>query len=936
MFTPPLVLPGFVFFYIECFHGVQASAPVADQGYLPQNTCRGPDRTCSESLEQPQLQGQSGRLLMQSVQMLSMNGTNESHGVPGTHLTELTHEESPKHAEGAHESQGDPADHPAELEREDVPAIPPSVPPHVKGAGSILHNASPDVLPVPVFVYGKKPCIGDNGSNPLIGDMFEPRCSLAKDLQHVEPRAMEHEEEIEEEIVSIHEAGAQALLIFVYIVLLGIALNHLLGRFLPFVPFTAAIFLTGFTISLLQSITRKMGWVFDPTFDSGVMLWQHANPRLMLYIFLPPLIWGEAMNLNVSMVRRCSYQCMLLAGPGVLLGTSLLGIYAKFCLPYEWDWNTSMLFASILSATDPVAVVAIFNALGVSPRLTMVLSGESLFNDGTAYLLFVLFDLMVTGVTPAPMYIVEFFLRMATIGPLVGYGISALTLAYMGLCGNGGKNAADIVGQALSTVAVAYMTYIWCEELETSAVLGVVAAGYRVAAKGWPRFISRENMHSLWHAIEFAGNTAIFALAGMLFGAVLWDNSSVIDYQDILLLGLTYVACTVIRAIVVATLWIPINYVGTPLSWQEGIVIVFSGMRGAIGLLMAVAADRNEFISNQTGARIMFHMGGMSLLMLGVNGPITPLVLRALGLTDPLQKEKVVAKYKTRIALRTNEELKAKLQNAEFKHLTGDSSITVEDVAKFLPTMKDFQAFPRMATPPGRATPRGVSPGGVADAHRDLRMRSARESYLRVVKQAYWEALDAGVMDRHRPYSLVLIDSADVALMDSQRPIMDWAIVKRALDIGMFKSKTEFARNAHLSYTTLLDFETYIQRNLEVAIAFLHVHENALAEVKSFVGCEWSEEELALHQEVEDQNQEVTAYIDSTDQGHNAEIVKSTRIRLLAGMVLKFQNRQASALAEQGLISDENAAAIEADFNKHMKSLVQLSVTDALTLMGAT
>ena len=50
---------------------------------------------------------------------------------------------------------------------------------------------------------------------------------------------------------------------------------------------------------------------------------------------------------------------------------------ARYVLPYEWDWSTAMLFGSILSATDPVAVVAIFNSLGVSPRLTMLVSGES-------------------------------------------------------------------------------------------------------------------------------------------------------------------------------------------------------------------------------------------------------------------------------------------------------------------------------------------------------------------------------------------------------------------------------------------------------------------------------------------------------------------------------------------------------------------------------
>merc|ERR1740138_1302534 len=174
----------------------------------------------------------------------------------------------------------------------------------------------------------------------------------------------------------------------------------------------------GLIIAVIQAIKRHYGKVVWSSFDKAVALWATADPHLILFIFLPPLVFGEAMSLNVSLVKACFKQCMLLAGPGVLIGTFLTGVAGKFVLPYGWDWNTCLLFGSILSATDPVAVVAIFNSLGVSPRLTMLISGESLFNDGTAYVVFQLMMDVCQGVQPTISQVVAFFLRMTTLGPL--------------------------------------------------------------------------------------------------------------------------------------------------------------------------------------------------------------------------------------------------------------------------------------------------------------------------------------------------------------------------------------------------------------------------------------------------------------------------------------------------------------------------------------
>ena len=111
-------------------------------------------------------------------------------------------------------------------------------------------------------------------------------------------------------------------------------------------------------------------------------MWGNINADIFLFVFLPPLVFGEAMNLNWHHVLGGFWQAVLLAGPGVLIGCVLIGVFAKYLL--NWNWNLAMTFGAILSATDPVAVVALLKSAGASPKLTILIVGESLLNDGSA------------------------------------------------------------------------------------------------------------------------------------------------------------------------------------------------------------------------------------------------------------------------------------------------------------------------------------------------------------------------------------------------------------------------------------------------------------------------------------------------------------------------------------------------------------------------
>lgn len=113
-------------------------------------------------------------------------------------------------------------------------------------------------------------------------------------------------------------------------------------------------------------------------------------------------------------------QSSVLAGPGVLIGAYATGLFMKYCTDLNWSWNLCMIFGSIFSATDPVAVVSLLKTAGTSQNLSMLITGESLMNDGTAYVLFSLYFNIMEGEKYTMMEIIKFFIKNAICSPLLG------------------------------------------------------------------------------------------------------------------------------------------------------------------------------------------------------------------------------------------------------------------------------------------------------------------------------------------------------------------------------------------------------------------------------------------------------------------------------------------------------------------------------------
>lgn len=123
--------------------------------------------------------------------------------------------------------------------------------------------------------------------------------------------------------------------------------------------------------------------------------WKEIDGEVLLLTFLPGLLYKDASSLNVHLFFNALSQCMVFAFPMVLAGTVLTALLLYYVFPYDWSFSLCMTAGSILSATDPVAVAALLEAVGAPPRLKVHIAGEALLNDGSAIVFFTIFGLQL-------------------------------------------------------------------------------------------------------------------------------------------------------------------------------------------------------------------------------------------------------------------------------------------------------------------------------------------------------------------------------------------------------------------------------------------------------------------------------------------------------------------------------------------------------------
>ncbi|MBW2267257.1 MAG: cation:proton antiporter [Deltaproteobacteria bacterium] len=240
----------------------------------------------------------------------------------------------------------------------------------------------------------------------------------------------------------------------------------------------------------------------------------HLSPDVVFSIFLPALIFESGLNLDARQLVKDLAPVLVLAIPALLISTAVIG--TGLALALDVEPITALLFGALISATDPVAVVALFKELGAPQRLRVLVEGEALMNDATAIVVFgILLGVATEGVSPSAgvaARAVGTFLRVFLGGAAVG---AALGLAVSELIRRLRSGRSAVLTLSLVT---AYASFILAEHvLHLSGVMASAAAALSLGVFGVTR-MPRETvtaMEETWELFALVCNSLLFLLLGL-------------------------------------------------------------------------------------------------------------------------------------------------------------------------------------------------------------------------------------------------------------------------------------------------------------------------------------------------------------------------------------------------------------------------------------
>jgi NhaP-type Na+/H+ or K+/H+ antiporter len=378
------------------------------------------------------------------------------------------------------------------------------------------------------------------------------------------------------------------------------------------------------TLFFLGCLLTGYANAYDGTLAEVIELCQRAHPHVILYLLLPPLLFYSALTIEPNIFHKVTAQAVLLAGPGVLIVVMFI---APLCnlFNFGWSWTECFLLAAILSATDPVSVTSALKEMGAPEKLNMIIEGESLLNDGSAYVLFVIFKAMANPITGPDITAGEIcitFLQLAFGGVLWGY-VSGLFISFVLLFV---KNLA-VVQTSLMLCGV-YTTFILAETtLGVSGVLAAVTYGIYMAGRG-KLAVSQEveeSNQAVLKQVDFWCNAVVFLLAGVVVCDKIIDDAGILGSSigNWLLLLLLYLSLNLVRALSLVILMPLLKRSGYGMTKGEAMIISNAGLRGAVGLALSLAVHDDTDIPYMHRNENNFFVAGIVCLTLLINGPST-------------------------------------------------------------------------------------------------------------------------------------------------------------------------------------------------------------------------------------------------------------------------------------------------------------------------
>ncbi|NNJ91977.1 MAG: cyclic nucleotide-binding domain-containing protein [Gammaproteobacteria bacterium] len=360
------------------------------------------------------------------------------------------------------------------------------------------------------------------------------------------------------------------------------------------IPYTVLLVVIGIAIAELERF-----WPSLQALETFVL-----TPELVFFIFLPALIFESGLSLDARQLMKDLAPVLTMAVPALLISTTLVG--GALWLLIGIDLTTALLFGALISATDPVAVIALFKELGAPLRLNVLVEGESLFNDATAIVVFsILLAMILEGTEVSVMStgaaILQFFVVFvggALVGALIGLLVSEMLYQLK-----------STISAILSmSVVTAYASFILAEHvLHVSGVIATVSAALMLSIYGMSRIPVNVKpiVSETWEFVGLVANSFLFLLVGLSI-----NTSSLISHLDSILVVIVIVLLA--RAATVYSLVpLTVKFFHLPkLSIADRHIMWWGGLKGGLAIAMVLSIPESlpgrELLINLTLGVVVF------------------------------------------------------------------------------------------------------------------------------------------------------------------------------------------------------------------------------------------------------------------------------------------------------------------------------------------
>ena len=710
-----------------------------------------------------------------------------------------------------------------------------------------------------------------------------------------------HPQEVKQEEHGEHGTNLAPLLFIVIALFVGTATRHLLKK--GPLPYTISLLIIGLILGVLTRSDLLLRFGFASIADS--VKWAGGiDPHLILYLFLPTLIFEAAYALHIHTFKKSLGNALILAIPGIVVAIIITALFLMMINSLGWglggwNWMFALLFGAIISATDPVAVVAILKEVGASKKLSTITESESMLNDGTAIVIFMTIFASIVGSATGGNAFVE-FLRVALGGIVVGGLIGWLIIGWIKRVFN------DALIEITVVIGAAYLTFFLAENIfHVSGVIAVVTFGISMAGPGKTRISPGVThfLHEFWELAAFIANTLIFIIVGVVI-------AQQVNYtlNDLVVLLIVYVGIHVARLGTIYLFYPLMKKIGYGISFKDSVVLWWGGLRGAVGLALALIVAIEEKIPIEVRSQVLSLTAGIVILTSLINATTVKWLIDKLGLSKIGEiKEGLMQQSMQQIRLSGEKEID-KLKENRFM-----SEANWEKVSQFL-----------------------VDRSEVVEESKSFRIDDAvaetRKRLLQKEKESYWRQFSVGMLSSDGVQLLSdqidsLMDFGGIVSLSAREDIeLLWHTPKTTAKlqtlplIGRFW-KRRFVDRLAISY--------------DCARAFVTAQEEGIKSLSSLIigfsmGETGNNQETEMLSTIEDELNEnrITGltFLRNLKDTY-PDVCKAIETQLASRSLLNHQQEMVERLRKQGRLEPDEVERIEAIIHAGMKRLLDSSLT---------